>query len=417
MSGVRADGAGLAACALLGLLALPCSAQAQIGRNDIDPAEGAQFRSGTLAWSPALVFSSGYDTNVYREPAGFRDYENFVVPQIEGWWVHPGFFVKVNAAAEMVRFNNNVGATNSQVGIDLERRRSLVRPWVSYDRRRTAANPFGFEAGYKSLRLENDINGGLKLRLSPRSEARIFGRLTRTGWDADAIYQGSVLRENLNRTTSAIGGSYIRAITQLTGIGASVDVSTDRFKFAPRRNGETLNVRGQVEFASPALIFGTASVGYRRFVSSNSGAANNNGLSSQVNIGYGAADGTLIKFSYGRETQYSLDASLAYFVLTSYSVSAARRVGTMFDAAVFANRFGLDYRPSGLFAGAGRVDIGNEYGTAVAYRVGRRGRIGVSAERSTKTGPWGYQATRLVGFLTYGSGRFQRLDRPTPFER
>lgn len=415
MSGVRTNWTGLTlSIALLGLLVLPYSAEGQTGRNDVDPAEGAQYRSGTLAWSPALVFSSGYDTNVYREPAGFKDFENFVVPQIEGWWIHPGFFVKVNTAVEFVRFNNNVGATNSQAGIGIERRQSLFRPWVNYNLRRTAANPFGFEAGYRSLRLENDINGGLKLRFSPRSEARAFGRVTQTGWDADAIYQGSVLRQNLNRTTSTVGGSYVRAITPLTGIGGSVDVSTDRFKFAPERDGETLNVRGQVQFAGSALIFGTASVGYQRFTSLNSAAANNSMLASQVNVGYGAADGTLIKVSYGREGQYSVDPSLGRFVLTTYNVSAARRVGTMFDAAIFANRSGLDYRPSGL---TGRVDIGNEYGTAVAYRVGRRGRIGVTAERGTKTGPWGYQATRLVGFLTFGSGRFQRLDRPTPFER
>src|SRR5581483_11186521 len=76
-------------------------------QGEIDPSAEAQFRWGALAFSPALVFSSGYDTNVYREPIGFADVENFAVPQVEAWWLQPQFRVSVNAAYEGVTFQHH----------------------------------------------------------------------------------------------------------------------------------------------------------------------------------------------------------------------------------------------------------------------------------------------------------------------
>jgi hypothetical protein len=95
----------------------------------------------------------------------------------------------------------------------------------------------------------------------------------------------------------------------------------------------------------------------------------------------------------------------------------SRRIYQRWDLAGFGGRHGLDYRPAGTTASIGRVDVVTEYGGAAAYRVGNWMRVGATVEESSKTGPDGYSSLRIVGFLTYGSGRFQRLDRPTPFER
>src|SRR5688500_6021389 len=95
----RSDYRLLIAIGVLWGLALPIPLLAQ---DDADPSADAQYRLGALAFSPALVFSSGYDTNVYREPIGFADLENFAVPQIEAWWIQPGFRAAASAALEGV---------------------------------------------------------------------------------------------------------------------------------------------------------------------------------------------------------------------------------------------------------------------------------------------------------------------------
>jgi hypothetical protein len=411
MSAARAALAAI----LAGCLALvPSTALAQTV--DVDPSATARNRYGPLAYTPALVFSFGHDTNVYREPIGFADYETFVVPQIEAWWKQPGFRASMNAAVEVVHFANNVGANNTQIGFGIERLHATFRPYFNFNRRRTNANPTGFEVGYKSLRLESTYTVGLNSSLSPRSELRFGGGLIKTSWDADAIYQSSSLKEKLNYDHTYFSGGYAYSLTPLTRVGATVDVAQDRFIYSPIRDGDTIRAMSLVEFSRLAAVFGVAQLGYERFTSPTSGVADFNGLIGSVNLGYGSSDGTLFKVYLNRNLQYSYDESLGYYVLNQLSFTVSRRIASRWDTAAFINQYGLDYRPAGTVASSGRVDRVHEYGGAAAYRIGQWIRIGATAENASKTGPDGYNSVRLVGFLTYGSGRFQRLDRPTPFE-
>jgi hypothetical protein len=411
MSAVRLIAAAiLASC-------LASAPRTVVAQTDVDPTLTARNHYGPIAYTPALVFSSGYDTNVYREPIGFADYETFVVPQIEAWWKQPGFRGRAIGAVEMVHFKNNVGATNSQVGFGIERLHATFRPSFNYNRRRTNANPTGFEVGYKSLRLEAVYAAGLNASLSPRSELRFGAQFTRTRWDADAIYQGSSLKEKLNHNNSDISGGYAYTLTPLTKIGATVDVAQDRFIYSPIRDGNTVRVMSLVEFARPAFVFGTAQVGYVQFKNPTASVADFNGAIWSVNVGYGAPAGLLLRLYTSRDIQYSFDESLGYYLLDSIVGTVSKRLGGRWDTAFFVGQYGLDYRPAGTVASTGRVDVVHEVGGAVAYRVGKWTRFGVTVEKANKTGPDGYDASRIVGFMTYGSGRFQRLDRPTPFER
>ncbi|HEX7796108.1 MAG TPA: outer membrane beta-barrel protein [Vicinamibacterales bacterium] len=392
----------------------PITAGAQ---TEPDPAETARFQQGTIAFTPAIVFSDGYDTNVYREPVGFADHETFAVPQIEGFWTQPAFHITFNAAAEFVHFANHPGAANNQAGVRIDRKNALFRPYVSFNRKHTTANPTGFEVGYKSLRLEREASGGFSVPISPRTNVGGNVRFVGTRWDADARYETSSLREKLNRNTLASSVSISYAFTPLTAVGTSVEISRDRFIFSPSRDGDTLRVSTNASFARPALIFGAASVGYERFRSPDSGAADFSGIAGTVNLGWGDPAGTLVKLQVNRGVQYSYDTALAYFVLTGINLTAARRLGGRWDTALFANRFSMDYRPAGTTASVGRINYLDEFGGAIAYRIGPWIRLGVSTERAEEHGTVQFGAVRAVMFLTYGSGRFQRLDRPTPFER
>jgi hypothetical protein len=402
------------AIGLLCGLALSAPLYAQ---SEIDPSADAQFRWGTLAFTPALVFSSGYDTNVYREPIGFADVENFAVPQIEAWWLQPHVRVSANAALEGVSFQHHVGAINGQTGFRIDRTHSLVTPYFSWNRRRTNASPTGFEVGYKSLRLENDWSSGAGIALSQRTRIQALARLVQTNWDADARYQTSSLREKLNRNTVSSTVTLSYALTPLTGIGASVETQHDHFLFSPIRDGDALRIASVFEFARPALLFGNGVIGYERFRSPASGAADFNGLFGAVNLGYGSGDGTLLKLFINRDLQYSYDEALAYYVATSVTATVSRRIGERWEAAAFGGRHFLDYRPPAGGLTLRPVDNVNEFGGVMAYRVGTRARIGWTVEHESKSGDDGYKALRVVTFLTYGSGRFQRLDRPTPFDR
>jgi hypothetical protein len=320
-------------------------------------------------------------------------------------------------AVELVHFANNVGATNTQAGIRFDRRQSIIRPYFGLNHRRTNANPTGFEVGYKSLRLENELIAGTGVKISPRSALAGTFRLVRTGWDADAIYQSSSLKEKLNRDTSTVSVDYAYTLTPLTSIGGRVESTKDKFKYSPIRDGNTLRLMSVVSFARQALIFGTVGVGYEDFKSNQAEVADFSGLIGATTIGYGRPDGTLLKLYWSRDTAYSYDTALAYYVMSSTNVTFSKRVGRPWDVAAFYGRYKMDYRPPQLADSINRIDTVVEYGGAAAYRVGQRSRIGLTMEHAQRDGVDGFKSMRLVGFLTYGSGRFQRLDRPTPFER
>jgi hypothetical protein len=270
--------------------------------------------------------------------------------------------------------------------------------------------------GYKSLRKENSFNGGARMFINPRAKLNGYGSLVQTRWDADARYQTSSLRENLNRDTLGAGLGFSYAVTPLTGVGVSVDAFRDQFIYSPIRDGDTLRIGPTVDFAPKAFVFGTATFGIQSFKSKTVEAADLKSRYFNVNLGYGVPEGTLLRVVLDQQFQYSYDTSLSHYLITSVVASAARRVQEHWDLAGFAGRYVISYRAD-LPGPTHPSTITTEFGGAAAYRVGRWTRIGVTIERALKTGSDGYDAARIVGFMTYGSGRFQRLDRPIPFER
>jgi hypothetical protein len=403
-----------AACLLCWCLS-PAVLSAQ-SEYEFDPTVDAHYRQGAIAYTPAIVFSAGYDTNVYREAVGFADTEIFAVPQIEAWWTQPGFVVTTKAAVEAVSFQNHEGAVNHQLGARIDRSSGMIAPYFGWNHRQTNAGPTGFEVGYKSLRKENSFNGGARMFINPRAKIAGYGSLVQTRWDADARYQTSSLRENLNRDTLGAGVGFSYAVTPLTGVGVSVDAFRDQFLYSPVRDGDTLRIGPTVDFAPKAFIFGNATFGLQSFKSKTVEAADLKSRFFNVNLGYGVPEGTLIRVILDQQFQYSYDTTLSHYLITSVAATAARRVAERWDLAGFVGRYVLNYRAD-LPGPTHPSTITKEFGGAAAYRVGRWTRIGVTAERGLKTGADEYDAVRVVGFMTYGSGRFQRLDRPIPFER
>jgi hypothetical protein len=383
---------------------------------EFDPTVDAHYRQGAIAYTPAIVFSAGYDTNVYREAIGFADTEIFAVPQIEAWWTQPGFVVTGKAAVEAVSFQNHEGAVNHQLGARIDRSRGMIAPYFGWNHRQTNAGPTGFEVGYKSLRKENSFNGGARMLINPRARLHGYGSLVQTRWDADARYQTSNLKETLNRDTLGAGVGFAYAVTPLTGVGVSVDAFRDQFLYSPVRDGDTVRIGPTVDFAPKAFVFGTASFGIQSFKSKNVEAADLKSRFLSANLGYGVPEGTLIRVVLDQQFQYSYDTSLSHYLITSVAATAARRVAERWDLAGFIGRYALSY-PADLPGPTHPPTVTREFGGVAAYRVGRWTRIGVSAERALKNGSDGYDAVRVVGFMTHGSGRFQRLDRPIPFER
>ena len=190
-----------------------------------------------------------------------------------------------------------------------------------------------------------------------------------------------------------------------------MDLTRDHFTYSPIRDGDTWRFGPTVDFSPAGLLFGTVTAGYQLFRSKVSDLGDFSTPYASVNVGYGLPEGTLFKVGLSREAQYSADTTRGHYVITSFGGSLSRRVATHWDIAAFAARYDIAYRDRLVLPiPTARPNSTMEFGGVGAYRLGRWTRVGVSAERAAKTGGDSYDAVRVVGFVTYGSGRFQRLD-------
>jgi hypothetical protein len=400
---------------LLAGLALASPAHAQV--SDSDPAETARVHLGRFSFTPAVVCSTGYDSNPYREPGRGSTWESYAIPQVEGWLSDGTNRLAFWGAAETVHFSNMVGATNWQAGGRFERAGTTFRPYVNYNLRNTNANPTGFEVGKKSMRIEGDLSANLDVRLGQVSLS-LLGRSTNTNWAADAIYQTSNLRESLNRRSSAFGAGIGYALTPLTSIEFTAQATRDRFVYSPLRDGDGVLLLTGVNMSSPAVIQGNAWVGWRTFHSPTDGAADFNGPVAYGSLIYSSPSGGALSFRLSRDREFSYDKSLAYYVSTSLNLTGILPLSTSWRATSFVATTTLNYRAAGT-VGQGPLQRVNEFGGALGYNVGQVSVVGVTAEWARALGSQGWREVRVVAFLTYGSerGSYQRLDRPIPFSR
>jgi hypothetical protein len=398
------------AVAALFVIGLAMDAVAQVAP---DPSN-ARGHLGPFSFNPGLVSSTGYDTNPYREAGAGSDVETYVVPQIDGWLDVGRLRANLFGAIELVRFANRNGARNYQYGARNTWQSLRLTPFLDITSKHTNANPTGFEVGRKSLRNETDLRAGVRVHLGGPLYASTYYRRTKTSWDADAIYQTSSLREKLNRTDTAIGAGVEYELTPLTSLRFQADTNTSDFVYSPIRNGSGYRIGPGITLRGPAAIVANADVGIRSFTSTTSGV-NFNGPVSSILVSRMFPSETYIAFRLDRDLQFSYDTELEYFVARSLELSVIQALGESMAVQAFAGHHTLAYDI--VTPGKVPVNAVNEYGVALGHRLGQAMRVGMSVERAQAAGNQPWKELRFTGFLTYGFGAFQRLDRPIPFQR
>jgi len=398
---------------LLLALGVAAAVDAQIPEPDLSA--NARVHLGPVAMTPGIVCSAGYDTNPYGDPVPVETYEFYATPQVEGWIGRAANRASFWGAVELIAFTDLVGARNWQAGGEYRRVGSRIRPFVRYNAKHTNANPTGYEVGRKSMRIEGDFFGGVLVTPGARFTLGGSFRSTVTRWDADAIYQGSDLRQSLNRRSNAVRGSVGFPVTPLTSLEFGAEATTDRFVYSPERDGNGARVDVGIALASPAVIRGSAVLGYRHFHSLTSSAGDFDGFVGHATLGYARGSGGYLGGVFVRDMDFSYDESLSYYVSTSFEVTAMQTLSTRWRLQGFATVAWLDYRASTNAQGNDQRAAG--VGGAVGYNLRPRTVIGASIDWTNVVGSRAWNGLRTVAFLTYGSDNFQRLDRPVPFSR
>ncbi len=385
-------------------------------QQQVDPLDTARVRLGSFGFTPSLVTTAGYDSNVTREPGAIGDSEFVTSPQVETW-LHLGrFLLNTQSAFEAIGFPHQEPnwTFNHHNGAKLTIEGARFSPTLTFTHRDTYARPTGFEINTRSRRLEDDATAGLQWFATGQLTLSAKARRKRTDWAASAVLEGSQLRETLNRTTSSGDIDANVEVTPLTKITLVAQTTRDRFDFSPQRNSDTQHVMGGLTISSPAMLWGSALVGYSHFSSPASGAADFHGVISAVSLGYNSESKTRVLFAFDRYPNVSYSDRLGYYLLTSYSAAVAQTVFDAWEARVFAGRHLLDYSQAGLASATQRTMTRTDYGGSLSWKPGPLTRIGVSASHIDFRGQWGFRAMRVTMYLVYGSDRLIRVDRPMP---
>lgn len=381
-----------------------------------------QFDFGALAFSPGLVLSVGYDSNLNREPgAETRGSEVFVIPQMHGWWRAKRLVVTGIFAAEYVRAKD-IEANQALTGAP--KTNKLAEGMVTYkgprlalssivSEKQTNARPTGFEIGARSVRVEKTVAGEAVLKFGARSDLTAQVSRLRMNWDADQIYNGSVLAANLDGQflTSALRATV--ALTPVTAVFGGVEFVDQQFFLAPVRDNTSRHVQAGVAFAPPGLLSGQVVVGNRRVTAKATDGSDVSGLTLRGNVTYSRPTGAALTATVERDKQASYDITQGFFRTTGGTLMLNSRLLRGWTAFTSAAYYRFSYTEP-----IQRFETHVSYGGGAYYRPRPRLRIGVVGERYDRTAAGGL-GVPFSGFLfrvytIYGSKLARPLDRPLP---
>jgi hypothetical protein len=350
------------------------------------------MRWGAFAFTPTLTGSFGTDTNVFnqeRDPK--RDLTATLKPRLDGQ-IRLGRAQLTGEAEFAVRHFQQYADqrsfdTTNLVRVGLPFRRFTLYAANAFTRSR---QPLGYEIDTRSLHFQNAVTFGGDLLVAGKTTVGVAAHQTHTGFDSGAVFQGAGLRNPLSRVEEGMTMSTRYALTPLTSVVVTVDAQRDRFKFDPLRNSHSLRVMPGLTFKPLALVTGSASVGYRKFVPLQSTVPTYRGMVAAVDLGYTLLGVTRLFVRADRDVAYSYDPTAPYFLQTGATVSVTQHVAQDWDVSAGIGRQGLDYRslnqsPTGAAtsperSSSRRVDTVATYRVEVARKIGQRTQVSVHVE-------------------------------------
>lgn len=391
---------------LLALLAASVPAHAQ------DAPQGRVHVGSSLSFTPAVVIVGGYDTNRIRATGGTPDSELIIAPQVEGWLGRGRTRVNFVGALESQNPTRTSSTLNNFLRAQIDTGPRTLRVQASAGRRDHYAPPtdfVGFEIGIRSRRVETEYTGGVTYapgRLSIGARAEHF----RLRYAADARFEGSSLRANLNQDTTWTSLEAGLRLTPLSALSASVSFIDQRFLFAPVRDGAGVRAMVGGTFQPAALVSGYAMAGFLRY-ETKATRISYQGPAYLVGL-YFARRGVVVDLQGIREIGFSFDPSRGFYLTNGVDLYTTATIATRWQPFLRASLRGLT--PQGP-ARAVEPFRGIQLAKAgLVFRATRHARIGTDLERYVYGGPGGFRGTRATLFLIYGSESPQRLDRPLP---
>ena len=399
-------------CAIvLTMLASAASAGAQGALPQ--PEKGRYPLGDYVSATPAVVMVGGYDTNFARTNIGAAAREFYVSPQLQAFLGKGRTRLSGTGAVEVQRVTNG-NTVNNYVSADGQTGTDMLGVQAAFIRRDHYAPPtdfVGFEIGIRSRRVEHEYRGSVtvapgRARLSTAVEH------FRLRYDADQVYEGSSLHDNLNRNTTWLSGTADVAITPFTAVTGSVAHVDDSFLYAPYRDGSGWRALAGVALSRRAVVSGFAQLGVLNYQSKLT-RVKYSGPAHLVDLQF-ARRAVFLDLQANREIRFSFDPTRGFYLSNGFdafgTLTLRRRIETFLRAST---RRLTPEGPGKLLEQARNVWLVKG---GAAYRLSSFTRFGVEVEHYNydENTPGGFVGTRYIAFMIWGPDNLVRLDRPLP---
>ena len=358
---------------------LPPAAFAQA----VDPRADARGHVGPFYFTPAVTVEEfGVDTNVFNSADEKKDFTFTVAPHVDVWVPFARrALLTTSLTSDVVYYQAYASerSVNPDVRVRGDAFLNRVTLFAESGYLNTRQRP-NFEIDVRARREEQMLRGGVQVRVSPKLLLELAARQQRLDFDADASFNDTNLRVMLNRETKVLSPSVRYELTPLTTIALRAEGGDDRFEFSPLRDSDTLRVTPGVEFKAPALITGSAYVGFRRFETVSSALPDFTGTVANASLTHTLKGATRFTFTAERDITYSYEELQPYFVVDGYGLTVRRQLVGRTDVTVGAQRFKYSYRdlvlPGAAVVELDRVDRTTTWSATFGYRLGQATRLG-----------------------------------------
>ncbi len=184
----------------------------------------------------------------------------------------------------------------------------------------------GFEIDARADRKERGLNGEFEIRALSRTLFGARAEVRKFDFDENAVFLGTNLHNELNRTLTTASVTMRHELTPLTSFTVDVGRQQERFDFSPLRDTDSTQVNVGLRFDAFALVNGFAQVGFRDYTPLSSDLPRYTGSIASVNLSYVALGATRLGVVIGRDIQHSFDFNQPYYLQTGITASIGQQI-------------------------------------------------------------------------------------------
>jgi hypothetical protein len=393
-------------------LAASASAQTNVGAGpltsvlpDSEPARTV-WKLGSLSLAPGVqVRELGWDSNVFDEVENPKpDYVISATPDAQIYFRAPRVRLTGYTGVDLAYYKtySTERSASDQYRGRMDVLLGTFRPFVGVGYVNARTKPNG-EISVRADRFDSELSGGLAFEVSPISRFWASASRVRTHYNETEDFEGVELDDALNRDQYTYAGGLQTSLTPLTMLTVSGSYAEDRFQSASTRDGEAIQVLGELIFAPQAAMRGIARFGFKDLDPDDPEVSPYRGPVWSASLEVPLANHGRFTGMAIRDTQYSFDEADAYYIENSYQLSYTHYIMGDFDVQGRAGWSGFDYGQR--VGGSDRRDTLTTWLAAVGYNLRNQTRMAVQYEwarrRSDEIADRNYDRRRVYFSWTF----------------